>query len=156
VDHQGTARRRQVALAAELKTDIQVRGGYLAGGKFDLYRRELPYAGFVSAFDALLQQRLIESSTQLERFKRELLDGLGNLAGAMADLVPDRRLIVATSPAPRASTPSRCGCGSRSRCSASSPPARRRCSSQVCARSAWPPTPSAIRSRRPRRSGCAR
>ncbi len=90
------------ALAAELKTEIQVRGGYLADGTFDLYRRELPYAGFVSAFDALLQQRLTESSTQLERFKRELLDGLGNRAGAVADLVPDLRLIVGdVAPAPR-------------------------------------------------------
>ena len=88
------------ALAEQLKARIHAAGGYLASGKFDLYRRDVPYSGFVSAFDSLLQQRLAESSKQLERFRHEVVTALGNLAGALAELVPDLRLVVGEIPPP--------------------------------------------------------
>jgi hypothetical protein len=87
------------ALAVELVRRIHGSGAFLASGKFDLYRREVPYSGFVSAFDALLQQRLAASSAQLERFRRDVRAGLGNLADALAELVPDLRLLLGDVPA---------------------------------------------------------
>jgi predicted Ser/Thr protein kinase len=88
------------ALADQLKARVHAAKGYLAPGKFDLYRRDVPYSGFVSAFDSLLQQRLAESSAQLERFRERVLAGLGNLAGALARLVPDLCLVIGEVPAP--------------------------------------------------------
>jgi hypothetical protein len=82
------------ALAIELVRRIHGSGAFLANGKFDLYRREVPYSGFVSAFDALLQQRLAASSAQLERFRRDVRAGLGNLADALVELVPDLHLLL--------------------------------------------------------------
>ena len=43
-------------LSAELNEQLAESGGYLAHGKFDLYRRDLPYAAFVGAFESFAKR----------------------------------------------------------------------------------------------------
>jgi predicted ATPase len=85
-------------LVSELRMQVCSSGGYFAVGRFDLARREFPYSGWSIALDALLQNRLAEGAGRLEAFSTRLMAGLGNLAGAMHELVPDLRHVIGELP----------------------------------------------------------
>jgi len=87
------------ALVRELETEVAGHGGYMIRGRFDNFL-ELPYAGFAEAFTALFEQLLTESDARLERWRRQLLDGLGALVGVLAELSPTLELILGSQLAP--------------------------------------------------------
>jgi predicted ATPase/signal transduction histidine kinase/tRNA A-37 threonylcarbamoyl transferase component Bud32 len=86
-------------LIRELEAAVVGHGGYMIRGKFDAVR-ETPYAGFAEAFTALFEQVLTESDARLARWRRQLSDGLGNLASVLAELSPTLELILGQQPAP--------------------------------------------------------
>ncbi len=77
------------SLIPELYQPLALDGGYLTRGKFDLYRRHLPYAGFASALRSLLRQIETENATRREEWKRALLLALGPLSGALSEFLPE-------------------------------------------------------------------
>jgi len=77
------------SLIHELRPLIAESGGHLAGGKFDLYRREQPYLGITEALRDLTQQLLTESDARLTRWRNALRDAVGTGAGALTELVPE-------------------------------------------------------------------
>jgi tRNA A-37 threonylcarbamoyl transferase component Bud32 len=85
------------ALIDELRPELAQTGGYLMLGKADPYR-DRPYDAWLSALGALVHQMLIESDARLERWRRELLGSLGNIAGALVELVPDLTFILGEVP----------------------------------------------------------
>ncbi len=86
------------ALVHELRTPLVASGGYLASGKFDLYKRDVPYLGFVQAFESFTQQILTESDARLERWREELMAALGQSAGVLVELVPDLGIVLGELP----------------------------------------------------------
>jgi predicted ATPase/signal transduction histidine kinase/tRNA A-37 threonylcarbamoyl transferase component Bud32 len=86
-------------LIRELEAAVVGHGGYMVRGKFDAVR-ETPYAGFAEAFTALFEQVLTESDARLDRWRRQLSEGLGNLASVLAELSPTLELILGRQPAP--------------------------------------------------------
>jgi serine/threonine protein kinase len=82
------------ALVHELRAPLAVRDGYLTSGKFDLYRRDVPYLGLVQAFESLAQQILTESDVRLARWRAELMSSLGQSAGVLVELVPDLGIVL--------------------------------------------------------------
>jgi hypothetical protein len=90
------------ALVQELRGALVESRGYLAPGKFDLYRRDVPYLGFVQAFESLIQQILTESDARLEQWRAALRAALGASAGVMVELVPDLAIVLGpVDPVPR-------------------------------------------------------
>jgi hypothetical protein len=85
------------ALVEALRPEIARRGGYVALAKFDPFR-DRPYAGWAAALGALVQQLLAESTARLERGKAALLAGLGNVARALIELVPDLEFLLGDVP----------------------------------------------------------
>jgi hypothetical protein len=85
------------ALVHALRPALAESGGYLAVGKFDPYG-ERPYAGWVVALESLVGQLLVETDERLERWKCDLRAGLGNIARALVDLVPDLGFILGDVP----------------------------------------------------------
>jgi hypothetical protein len=94
---QGEAGCGKSALVDELRPWLAEVGGYLVSGGFDLYR-DRPYAGWESALGSLIQQLLVESDARLEQWKTELHAGLGNIAQALVDLLPDLQFVVGDVP----------------------------------------------------------
>ncbi len=86
-------------LIRALRGSLARTGGYLALGKFDQYRRGVPYAGFVQALETLTQQILTESEERLAGWRAELHGTLGVLAGVLAQLVPDFGIVLGHVPA---------------------------------------------------------
>ena len=79
----------KTALVDELRARIAERGGYLAWGKFDLGRRDVPYLGVRAALESLAHQWLAEDETRLILWREALKTELGAIAPALVDLTPD-------------------------------------------------------------------
>jgi predicted ATPase/signal transduction histidine kinase/CheY-like chemotaxis protein/HPt (histidine-containing phosphotransfer) domain-containing protein len=82
------------ALVAELHRDIIKHRGYFIDGKFDQYRRGIPYAPLAQAFQSLTQQLLAESAENIERWRARVLDAVGEHGQIILDLVPQMQLII--------------------------------------------------------------
>ncbi len=68
--------------------------GWFAAGKFDRYKRDVPYATLAQAFRALVQYLLGKSDGALAIWRQALLEGLGPNGRLITDLIPELALIV--------------------------------------------------------------
>ncbi|HVH43629.1 MAG TPA: serine/threonine-protein kinase PknK, partial [Labilithrix sp.] len=82
------------ALVRELHRPIAREQGFFISGKFDQYRRDIPYATFAQAFAELVDQLLSESEERLVGWKKELQQALGASAQLIVDIIPKLELIV--------------------------------------------------------------
>ena len=85
------------SLVDQLRPVIAETNGYLALGKFDAYR-DRAYGGWVAALGSFAQQLLLESDTRLARWRSELGEGLGSIARALLELVPDLEFVLGDVP----------------------------------------------------------
>jgi PAS domain S-box-containing protein len=72
--------------------------GLFASGKFDQYKRDIPYATLAQAFQSLLRPLLTKSEPELSKWRdalREALDPNGQL---IVDLVPELKFIIGEQP----------------------------------------------------------
>ena len=73
--------------------------GLFASGKFDQYRRDIPYSTLVQAFQSLVRTLLGKSDTELASWRDGLLEALDANARLMTDLIPELKLIIGEPPA---------------------------------------------------------
>jgi PAS domain S-box-containing protein len=73
--------------------------GLFASGKFDQYKRDVPYATLAQAFQGLIRWLLGESQAELARWRAVLLEALNPNGRLMIDLVPELKLIIGEQPA---------------------------------------------------------
>jgi serine/threonine protein kinase len=69
-----------------------------ASGKFDQYKRDIPYATLAQAFQSLIRALLRKSDAELGRWREALRQALGPNGQLMGDLVPALTLIVGEQP----------------------------------------------------------
>src|SRR5262249_51366759 len=69
-----------------------------ASGKFDQYRREIPYATIAQALQGLLRDVLGERAAELAAWRARLLEALGPTGRLLAGLVPELALVVGEQP----------------------------------------------------------
>ncbi|MEW6352502.1 MAG: AAA family ATPase, partial [Thermodesulfobacteriota bacterium] len=86
----------KTSLVRELcKPLVQERGLFISG-KFDQYKRDLPYTTIVEAFQGLIQHILTESEERLAEWKLTLLEAVGMNAQVIIDVIPQVELIIGT------------------------------------------------------------
>jgi len=68
--------------------------GLFASGKFDQYKRDVPYATLVQAFQSLVRPLLSKSDAELAGWRDAILEALGPNARLVVDLVPELKLII--------------------------------------------------------------
>src|SRR5712692_1378448 len=85
-------------VAEPLKALVSPRGLF-ASGKFDQYKRDIPYATLAQAFRELIQLLLGKSEAELARWRDALREALEPNGRLMVDLVPELELIVGEQPA---------------------------------------------------------
>jgi len=73
--------------------------GLFASGKFDQYKRDIPYATLAQAFRTLLRPLLTKNETELGKWRDALQDALGPNAKLIVNLVPELQLIIGEPPA---------------------------------------------------------
>ena len=69
-----------------------------AAGKFDQYKRDIPYSTLAQAFQSLTRPLLTKSDVELGHWRQALREALGPNGQLMVDLVPDLRLIIGDQP----------------------------------------------------------
>ena len=87
------------AVVNELHKALVPPRGLFASGKFDQYKRDIPYATLAQAFQGLIRPLLGLSDAVLADWRDALVEALGPNAKLMVDLVPELKLITGE-PAP--------------------------------------------------------
>ena len=72
--------------------------GLFAAGKFDQYKRDIPYATLAQAFHSLVRPLLSKSDAELRSWRDALMDALGANGRLMTDLVPELKLVIGDQP----------------------------------------------------------
>ena len=73
--------------------------GLFASGKFDQYKRNIPYSTLAQAFQSLVRPLLAKSEAELRSWRDALREALGPNGLLMVDLVPELKLIIGEQPA---------------------------------------------------------
>ncbi len=68
--------------------------GLFASGKFDQYKRDIPYSTLVQAFQGLVRALLGKTAADLASWRVRLLGALEPNARLMTDLIPELKLII--------------------------------------------------------------
>jgi len=82
----------------EVNKPITQKRGYFISGKFDQFKRNIPYASLIQAFSSLMQQLLTESATQLEKWRNQILTAVGANGQVIIDVIPEVELIIGKQP----------------------------------------------------------
>ena len=86
------------AVVNELHKVLVPPRGLFAAGKFDQYKRDIPYAPLAQAFQGLIRPLLGKSDAELAPWRDALREALGPNGQLMVDLVPELRLIIGEQP----------------------------------------------------------
>ena len=72
--------------------------GLFAAGKFDQYKRDIPYSTLVQAFQSLVRHILGTSEAEMGQWRAALQEALGPNGQLMVNLVPELALIIGEQP----------------------------------------------------------
>lgn len=84
------------SLVDALRKPIVTKHGYFISGKFDQYRRDIPYATLTQAFGELVQQLLAESAARIASWRQQLQAAVGANGQLILDVLPKVELIIGT------------------------------------------------------------
>ncbi len=86
------------ALVNELHKPLVPPRGLFASGKFDQYKRDIPYATLAQAFQSLIRPLLGKSEEELSKWRDALREALDPNGLLIVDLVPELKLIIGEQP----------------------------------------------------------
>ena len=86
------------SLVNELHKVLVPPRGLFATGKFDQYKRDIPYATLAQAFQSLVRRLLGKSEAELQRWREHLQQALDPNGLLIVDLVPELKLIIGAQP----------------------------------------------------------
>jgi PAS domain S-box-containing protein len=82
----------------ELHKALVPSRGLFASGKFDQYKRDIPYATLGQAFQSLVRSLLSQSEAELGRWRDSLSEALGQNGQLIVNLVPELELVIGKQP----------------------------------------------------------
>jgi len=88
----------KTAIVNEVHKPIVQQRGYFIKGKFDQFNRNIPFSAFVQAFRSLMGQLLGESDTQLQEWKAQILEAVGNNGQVLIEVVPELESVIGKQP----------------------------------------------------------
>ncbi|BAT55881.1 ATP-binding region ATPase domain protein [Nostoc sp. NIES-3756] len=86
------------SLVHELHKSVTNRNGYFIAGKFDQFKRNIPYTTFIQAFQELIQKLLTESSAQIVKWREKILAAIGVNVQIIIDVIPELAQITGHQP----------------------------------------------------------
>src|SRR6201987_5570450 len=86
------------SIVNELHKVLVPTRGLFASGKFDQYKRDIPYATLAQAFQSLIRPLLSKSETELRNWRDALQEALGANGQLIVDLVPELKFIMGQQP----------------------------------------------------------
>jgi serine/threonine protein kinase len=86
------------ALVNEIHKSIVAKNGYFISGKYDQFRKDVPYSAIIQAFQGLIRQIITESEERIELWRKKILSALGNNGKIITDVMPELELIILKQP----------------------------------------------------------
>ena len=86
------------SIVSELHKVLVPSRGLFASGKFDQYKRDIPYSTLAQAFHSVVRSILTQGEEEIDRWRRSLLDALGPNGALIVNLVPEVELIIGNQP----------------------------------------------------------
>ncbi|MCP4132855.1 MAG: AAA family ATPase [bacterium] len=86
------------ALVQEINKPITAKRGHFLSGKFDQFKRNIPYSALIRAFGDLVKSLLAEKESVLSSWKEKLTKELGASARVVIDVIPEVELIIGKQP----------------------------------------------------------
>jgi PAS domain S-box-containing protein len=86
------------SLVNELHKVLVQPRGLFAAGKFDQYKRDIPYSTLAQAFQSLVRPLLAKNDSELAGWREAFREALGPNGRLIIDLVPELKLIVGEQP----------------------------------------------------------
>jgi PAS domain S-box-containing protein len=86
------------SLVNELHKALVPTRGLFASGKFDQYKRDIPYATLALAFQGLIQQILAQNDAELRLWRDALQEALGSYGQLLVNLIPEIGVIIGKQP----------------------------------------------------------
>ncbi|TAN53189.1 MAG: response regulator [Methylococcaceae bacterium] len=90
----------KTALVHEVHKHVAAHGGVFVEGKFDQYRRDLPYAAIVAALRQLLRLLLTQPEAELTVWRQRLRAALEGNGGVVSGLIPEVEALLGAQPVP--------------------------------------------------------
>lgn len=82
----------------EIQMPLMENGGIFIKGKYEKFKRNIPFNGFINAFHELLNYLLSQPDLVINFWKECIIDGLGSNIGMILDLIPELEKIVGKQP----------------------------------------------------------
>src|SRR4029077_18655702 len=86
------------SLVNELHKVLVPPRGLFAAGKFDQYKRDIPYATLAQAFETLVRQILVKRDAELGYWRDALEEALGSNGQLIINLVPEVEFLIGKQP----------------------------------------------------------
>ncbi|TKC90765.1 ATP-binding sensor histidine kinase [Polyangium fumosum] len=86
------------SLVHELYKPVFRAQGLLVSGKFDQYKRDIPYATIAQAFRDLVGELLAQTDERIEAFRQRLRAALGANGQLIVDVIPQIELVIGRQP----------------------------------------------------------
>lgn len=86
------------SLVYEVQKPIVKKHGYFISGKFDQYKRNIPYVAFTDAFTDLVKQILTENETKISSFRTRILEAARENGQVLIDVIPSLVLVIGKQP----------------------------------------------------------
>src|SRR5580698_1461268 len=86
------------AVVNEIHKSLVPPRGLFASGKFDQYKRDIPYATVAQAFQGLIRPLLSKPEAELSKWQDDLRQALSPNGSLVVDLVPELKLIIGEQP----------------------------------------------------------
>ncbi|MEM7184266.1 MAG: AAA family ATPase, partial [Spirochaetota bacterium] len=82
----------------EVHKPIVAKNGFFLSGKFDQFKRNIPYSSLIQAFQGLVQQLLTETEEQIAFWKEKILKAVGSNGQVIIEMIPELELIIGEQP----------------------------------------------------------
>ena len=79
------------------KFRTQVDGTFITA-KYDQFKMNAPYSGFIAAFKELVEEILTKSKAEIKDWKERILAALGDKGGLLTEFIPELELIIGSQP----------------------------------------------------------
>ncbi|MEH1779737.1 MAG: AAA family ATPase [Nostoc sp.] len=89
----------KTAVVNEVHKPIVQQRGYFIKGKYDQFQRNIPFSAFVQAFRDLMGQLLTESDVQIQQWKSNILEAVGENGQVIIEVIPELSRIIGIQPA---------------------------------------------------------
>ena len=82
------------ALVNEVRRPILENKGYFIDGKFEQFKRDIPFHALVQAFTGLIRQVLTEEEEEIEIWRTKIAGALGKNAQVIARVIPELEVFI--------------------------------------------------------------